>query len=68
VSQEKHIITIDDVFEDVKKEKMARKRKTKNPWKRKACSYSIQSEEDLDPEDNSDSEDREIADCIVVQS
>jgi hypothetical protein len=51
-----------------KEEEMARKRKIINPRKRKARSNSIQSEEDLDPEDNIDSEDKEIADCIVVQS
>jgi hypothetical protein len=57
------------VFEEVKKaEEAARKRKIKNPWKRKVRSNSIQSEGDFDSEDNIDSEDREITDCIVVQS
>jgi hypothetical protein len=65
----KHIVNADDVFEEVKKaEEAVRKRKTKNPWKRKARSNSIQNEQELDPEDNIGSEDREIADCIVVQS
>ena len=40
------------------------KREAKNPWKKRICSYSILNEEDLDPEDNIETQDKRIADCM----
>jgi hypothetical protein len=65
----KHVVTADDVFEEVvKAEEAACKRKAKNPRKQKAHSISTLSDEDLGPEDNIGHQDGEIADCIIVQS
>jgi hypothetical protein len=65
----KHLVTATEVFEEVvKAEEAARKRKAKNPRKKKTGLSPILSEEDIDSEDNTESQDREIADCIVVQS
>jgi hypothetical protein len=46
---------------------VAHKRKAKNPQSKGTCSISTLSEEDLNPEDNIESQDREIAECIVIQ-
>lgn len=64
----KHLVTAADVFEEVvKAEEAGRKRKGKKPWKKRVSSISILSEGDLNPEDNIESQDREIADCILIQ-
>ena len=65
----KHVVTADDVFEEVvKAEEAARKRRTRKPRKRARRSISIHSEEELHSDDNIESQDGEIPDCIVVES
>ena len=64
----KHVVTAAEVYEGVAQaEEASRKRKAKKPQKKKVCSNLPMSEEDSDIENNVESLDREIADCIAVQ-
>ena len=64
----KHVVTAEDVYEGVRKaEDASYKWKTKRRRKTHTPSNSSSSDVEVDMENNAELENREIADCIVVE-